>query len=341
MPTLISSTLKPLYANLRRIQIGEYLHTEEFNLLMLELGFDEIWESVKREISRNKRVFIAGFHDDREDEEALIRFASIWLPAHPANCVSFILFVLDRYVKWSPVKKNLDAIIKNIRGLGVEAEAINRFETQYDIIQATKPGELPTEPTSPAPHDNTKAPASSLIERIFISHASKDHTVVEEIIDLLEIIGVTPKQIFCSSFPGYSIEFGEDFLQRIKSELNGNVLVLFVLTENFYGSPVCLCEMGAAWVQTRQHIPIIVPPLSYDEVRGVIPLTQGLKVNEPLKWNLFKEQLEGIFNCKDSVSASVWERKRDKAIRSINDKIAEGKPIPPPKRGGGLQTSAV
>jgi hypothetical protein len=188
------------------------------------------------------------------------------------------------------------------------------------------------------------APSTS-IDRIFISHSSKDIGIVEEIVDLLGIVGVAPQQIFCSSLPGYSIEFGQDFLQRIKDELNSNVLVIFVLSHSFYSSPVSLCEMGAVWVQTRQHIPIVVPPLGYDEVRGVIPLTQGFKVNEPLRWNLFKEQLEGLFACKNTASASVWERKRDKAINAINQRIAENQsaalPKVPPKRRGGGTVSAI
>jgi hypothetical protein len=172
--------------------------------------------------------------------------------------------------------------------------------------------------------------ASTGIEKIFISHSSKDATVVEEIVDLLEIIGVTHEQIFCSSLEGYSIGLGQDFLQRIKDELNGNVLVLFVITPNFYSSPVSLCEMGAAWVKTTKHIPIVVPPLSYEDVKGVIPLTQGFKINEPLKWNTLKEQLEEWFGIKHSTSSSVWERKRDKAIQAIGNKIQL--PTSPPQR---------
>ena len=162
---------------------------------------------------------------------------------------------------------------------------------------------------------------STGLEKIFISHSSKDADIVEEIIDLIEIIGIKPGQIFCSSFQGYSIGLGQDFLQRIKDELNGKVLVLFIITPNFYSSPVCLCEMGAAWVKTSLHIPIVVPPLSYEDVKGVIPLTQGFKINEPLKWNILKEQLEEWFSIQHKDSVSVWERKRDKAIQVINRKL--------------------
>lgn len=132
---------------------------------------------------------------------------------------------------------------------------------------------------------NTKSMAASDTEvsKIFISHSSRDILLVEELINMLESMGVQPKQIFCSSFEGYGVELGQDFLQRIKDELNGQILVLFVITNNFYNSPVSLCEMGAAWVKTSKHIPIVVPPLHYGDIKGVIPVTKGLVINEPHK----------------------------------------------------------
>src|SRR5262245_8733267 len=72
--------------------------------------------------------------------------------------------------------------------------------------------------------------ARSQISRVFISHASSDVPFVEELIELLETIGLTHEQIFCTSFPGYDIDLGQNFLDAIKSELlNADALVLFVL----------------------------------------------------------------------------------------------------------------
>ncbi len=158
------------------------------------------------------------------------------------------------------------------------------------------------------------------INKIFISHSSSDKIFVEEIIDLIETIGLSSTQIFCSSFDGYGIDLGEDFLDRIKDELNENILVLFVLSNNFYSSPVCLCEMGATWIKTNEHIPILIPPFNYKDVKGVIPLTQGFKINESLKLNLFKEKLEKLFNL-SSIDNSSWERKRDRILKRIEKEI--------------------
>ena len=161
--------------------------------------------------------------------------------------------------------------------------------------------------------------------KIFISHASKDKDIVEELIELLEVIGVKSSQIFCSSFEGYGIPLGENFLEIIKAQLTNDSLVLFVLTENFYQSAVCMCEMGAAWVLSKKHIPIVVPPLNYADIRGVIPNTQGLIINDAQKLNLLKQQIETQFQINGQENSVGWERKRNRILERINEHIADVK----------------
>lgn len=161
------------------------------------------------------------------------------------------------------------------------------------------------------------------ITKVFISHASKDSEYVEEMIEVLESIGLDSNQIFCTSFEGYGIELGDNFLDSIKDELSSDSLVIFILSKNFYESPVCLCEMGATWVLAKEHIPVLIPPLDYSDVKGVIPLSQGFKINEPLKLNLFKEKIEKTFLIENTVSMSTWERKRDRILARIEKSIAE------------------
>lgn len=154
------------------------------------------------------------------------------------------------------------------------------------------------------------------LDTIFISHSSLDSKIVEKVIDTLEAIGVPSDKIFCSSFEGYGVKLGSDFLDVIKDELNNNILVLFILSSNFYSSVVSLCEMGATWVKTNQHIPILIPPFEYKDIEGVIPTTHGMKINEKEKFNSLKERVEQLLKL-EPVSMNVWERKRDKILKEI------------------------
>ena len=171
----------------------------------------------------------------------------------------------------------------------------------------------------PEPKNTT---ATTKITKIFISHASADSDIVEEVIEILESIGLDSNQIFCTSFEGYGIDLGDNFLDTIKEELSSDCLVIFLLSKKFYESPVCLCEMGATWVLAKEHIPVLIPPLDFSDIKGVIPLTQGFKINEPLKLNIFKDKIEKTFSIQSSLTMSTWERKRDRIISRI-EKILE------------------
>jgi hypothetical protein len=165
--------------------------------------------------------------------------------------------------------------------------------------------------------------------KIFISHAWKDKLIdalYSEVIILLEAMGVKSDQIFCTSFEGDGISPGENSLEAIKNELNANTLVLFILSENFYKSRVCLCEMGAAWVLSKKHVPIVVPPFKYEDIKGVIPLTQGVSLNDKYKLNSLKETIVEAMLL-GNVDNNIREFKRDRALKNIEDcieqKIAE------------------
>ncbi len=167
------------------------------------------------------------------------------------------------------------------------------------------------------------------LEKVFISHSSKDHKVVEELVELLEVIGLESTQIFCTSLPGYDIDLGDNFIDSLKDELVGNVLVIFVLSENFYKSPVCLCEMGATWALSRDHIPIVVPPLSFADIKGVFPLTQGLVITDALRINALRDKIIAAFKLPDQSKASTWERRRDRIIERIDECLSTPKDADP------------
>lgn len=162
-------------------------------------------------------------------------------------------------------------------------------------------------------------------QKIFISHSSLDIEIVEKVIDVLEAIGVPSDKIFCSSFEGYGVKLGSDFLEVIKKELDSNVLVLFILSSNFYSSVVSLCEMGATWVKTNKHIPILIPPFEYDDIKGVIPTTHGMKINEKDKLNSLKDIVAEFIGL-EPLNTSVWERRRDNVLKEVKKILDSGIP---------------
>lgn len=203
------------------------------------------------------------------------------------------------------------------------------FERDWQILVASIKGyieELPDEPENEETlTTNPTALDAAVVRppRLFVSHAASDLPIVEELVEILEIVGLTHEQIFCTSLPGYDIKLGENFLDAIRTELlNSQTLVLFVLTRRFFSSPISLCEMGATWVLANDHIPVVVPPFDFADVKGVVPLTQGFRLNDPLKLNLLKEKVERAFGLPSPLGHAAWERKRDRVVERINMKLA-------------------
>lgn len=156
------------------------------------------------------------------------------------------------------------------------------------------------------------------MKKVFISHSSKDAKIARLLIDLIEGIGLSEKQIFCSSYQGYGVPLGDDFLNYIKDELNSDVFVIFVLTKNFYNSPICLCEMGATWVKSNKRTPILVPPMKFSDMKGVFPpTTKSIEINDKSALNLLRDTFLDFFNLK-AKDSNHWESKRDKFLEEFN-----------------------
>lgn len=107
-------------------------------------------------------------------------------------------------------------------------------------------------------------------KKIFISHSSLDTEIGEKFVDLLIEIGIPKEIIFFSSRYHTGVEIGHDFHKEIKEHLRTCEIVMFLLTKNFYNSPACLNEMGAAWVLDKNIYPILIGNLNHSDMKGFI-----------------------------------------------------------------------
>jgi len=99
-------------------------------------------------------------------------------------------------------------------------------------------------------------------KEIFISHATKDKLLADALVDLLETAMEIPSSsIFCSSLDGLGVPSGKDFIQFIKEQIQQPKVVITLLTENYFASEFCLCELGATWAMSHNILPLLVPPI--------------------------------------------------------------------------------
>lgn len=161
--------------------------------------------------------------------------------------------------------------------------------------------------------------------RLFISHSSKDLGYVEAFVEFLNDIGMDKENMFCSSVEGYDIQWGENIYDYLSNEFNDkkkNLVVLFMLSKNYYESPACLNEMGAAWVLKKDYRSILLPGFEFKDMTGAInPYNIAIKLEDDKlrnKLNDIKIQFQNFFGLK-KIDEHDWDRIRDKFIKKINN----------------------
>ena len=158
-------------------------------------------------------------------------------------------------------------------------------------------------------------------KRILISHATADRAPVSQFVDLLRSVGFSEKHIICSSYPGFGIPMGENIFEFLKSCFNDYELFVLLMGSrtNYYASPACLNEMGAAWVTGAITIPILLPGMTPAEMKGAIGMEKLALVidDEDAKYRLneLKDKLLSFFSM-DAVNESSWEHARDHYLKS-------------------------
>lgn len=100
------------------------------------------------------------------------------------------------------------------------------------------------------------------MQKIFISHATADAEMVNALMDMVQSqFNLTRGNFFNTSDEQLTI--GENWIEEIRKGMEESTLIMPVITPNYLESDFCLCELGAAWVNVRNLLPLIVAPLDY------------------------------------------------------------------------------
>ncbi len=161
--------------------------------------------------------------------------------------------------------------------------------------------------------------------KLFISHSSADKEYMTVLVEMLEGIGISSDSLVCSSVPGYGIPLGNDIYDWLRDRfVKDDLRVLFALSQNYYGSPACLNEMGAAWITKPQVTLLLLPGFDFKEIKGCVNSREiGISMDssdDELKnqLNVFKEMLveEHDLQTKPQIR---WEIHRDKFINAVRE----------------------
>jgi hypothetical protein len=88
-----------------------------------------------------------------------------------------------------------------------------------------------------------------------------------------------------------------------------------LLSENYFASQFCLCELGASWALSLPTFPIVVPPLKKAEVKATLAVTQSGLINDSEYLDGLRDSVEKYLG--EKLPTAIWSTKRDTFLRSL------------------------
>lgn len=125
-----------------------------------------------------------------------------------------------------------------------------------------------------------RGPRKKSAKFLFISHASKDETLIDAFVDLIESVGLdSSTQIFYTSRSRLGVPPGDNFTNHIQQRIRDAEFGLAIITPNFLESQYCLCELGCHWGVNKKLYPILVPPMVNSDIPDMIAGIEALNID--------------------------------------------------------------
>lgn len=134
----MSAELKPLYANLKRLNFGKYLASREFEIYSTEKDIDEKWKSALRQIRSSRAVFNNLVESYKDQEEAFFLLLK-WADANVLiSFEDFLTNILLAFAEYSPYKVDFSRVYENLKDLGFSKATLLSFNVTLRQISASK-----------------------------------------------------------------------------------------------------------------------------------------------------------------------------------------------------------
>lgn len=158
------------------------------------------------------------------------------------------------------------------------------------------------------------------MSRLFVSHATEDKALVQALIDLLRLgVGVSHADIFSSSSKGHDVRTGEHFPTYIREMLGGAQCVIAVISEAYYASPFCMCELGGVWLEGgKTFIPLLAPPYGFGDLKAVLRDVQALKLEQTSALDTLNDDVLRALQIPGHGAAN-WNLRRDDFLTKLPD----------------------
>ena len=153
-------------------------------------------------------------------------------------------------------------------------------------------------------------------KKIFISHSSKDKTIVEAFTNLLRLgANISHDDIFCTSIEEMKIKNGEDIRQHIQNNVNFSDFAILLISPNYKQSEICLNEMGAVWAVDKKVRTYVLPGLQESEVGWLIDTKAAEKINDPVALAALYDEFVKFYKL--TGNTQLWTAQAEKFLTTI------------------------
>ena len=168
----------------------------------------------------------------------------------------------------------------------------------------------------PAVHNLFDKTSAKSAKKIFISHSSKDKTIVEAFTNLLRLgANISLDDIFCTSIDDGRIKNGDDIRLHIQNNVNFADFAILLISPNYKQSEICLNEMGAVWAVDKKVRTYVLPGLQESEVGWLIDTKVAEKINDPVALAALYDEFVKFYKL--TGNTQLWTAQAEKFLTTI------------------------
>lgn len=137
--------IEPLFKDLKKIGIGEYLKSNEFKRNCIKIEIDEFWRDVFKKVEINRTFYSVGMDHEKYDlEDTLAEVLNELYLNHGENFYYFISDLISSFLVWSKKEIKTADLVEDLELLNPPEEVINKLKNQNNLNSQSVPkSEIP------------------------------------------------------------------------------------------------------------------------------------------------------------------------------------------------------
>lgn len=162
-----------------------------------------------------------------------------------------------------------------------------------------------------------------MYSKIFLSHNSFDKKYGDAIRNLLMRLGLRKEQLIYTTHPLHKIPAGNNIFEYLKQNIQKDIFVIFLWSNEYLKSAACLNEMGAAWIVESDYINMYTPDFDFNNPQyhncavDVRQMGVVLKNDEHCKMGMVELKQKLIQNLGLEIDEQEWIYSLDEFMKNI------------------------